>query len=332
MSARKRSTQRSFRYYMPAEDSSRLAVRMGKSWVRESFYVSLLRQDLSQQVLPYGTSKREAFTVEVEGTAPPNQQIIADAIPSRYAGLGLESAIRDFFEEVATLFVLCGSVAYELCFLFSEPTGDAQEPARFQLLRVQPGSLDTLHGDPIQYVPDGHPHDNRHDGLAYVRLDRDSLVTFRPPAPLDQSLREAVSFLAAAGDTQRADLALLAAANASHLPYDAAAHRNEVEDLITDATAPIGWNARREIVPYPRLLEPYMIYRQLRFLEVKVRLREAILDGLNETLRRAGDHLGFDVQLALVGLASLADVDAAQANLAAGTRSLRDLFSFATSS
>jgi hypothetical protein len=76
-------------------------------------------------------------------------------------------------------------------------------------------------------------------------------------------------------------------------------------------------------------LAPYDVWRQLRFLEFKIRLRDLIMNRLNATLSEVGSQLDFQAAIELSGLPTLQDVDNAKNDLRSGRRSLNDLATFA---
>src|SRR6266536_3130605 len=75
-------------------------------------------------------------------------------------------------------------------------------------------------------------------------------------------------------------------------------------------TEPIGWNVRELF--QDNHLAPYDVWRQLRFLEFKIRLRDLIMNRLNTTLAEVGSQLDFQAAIELSGLPTLQDVDNAK--------------------
>lgn len=73
-----------------------------------------------------------------------------------------------------------------------------------------------------------------------------------------------------------------------------------------------------------------MVWRQLRFLEFKIRLRDLIMDRLNATLSEVGSKMGFQAAIELSGLPTLQDVTDAKSDLRSGRRSLNEDATFAT--
>ena len=59
-------------------------------------------------------------------------------------------------------------------------------------------------------------------------------------------------------------------------------------------------------------LEAFQVWRTIRFVEFKVRVREAILAQLNEAIAIAGEVVGFDAAVEFEGLPTLQDVEGGQ--------------------
>jgi hypothetical protein len=93
-------------------------------------------------------------------------------------------------------------------------------------------------------------------------------------------------------------------------PYNFTEHQLELGELFAKVTKPVGWNVRGLF--QDDHLAPYEVWRQLRFLEFKIRLRDLIITRLNATLAEVGSQLGFQAAIELSGLPTLQDVDAAK--------------------
>ena len=109
-------------------------------------------------------------------------------------------------------------------------------------------------------------------------------------------------------------------------PYSFSRHQQERGELFATVTEPIGWNVRGLFTD--NRLEPYNVWRELRFLEFKIRLRDLIIDRLNQALRQVGGRLGFEATIELSGLPTLAEVEEAKDDLRTGRRGLSELAKF----
>lgn len=319
-----RSTRKSRTFY-PVEPG---LMKLMRAVSFEGYYTFLLHQDLDF-IIPYtmgdaGGPHAEVTGPDAQRAAPLIERALAkgDWTPS------ISDSVRKFVSSTAQHLVIGGPVTYEIDYLYpqdSQPEFDL--PTEFRLELVPPGTLSHHRHQPIHYVPAsfGGPRDKT--GLTYVELDPATLVTFRL-APADEAaVRKMVAFLRAAGIVQGAEVQLMEQSARSGTPYSFAEHHREVGDLVAEATEPIGWNAR-SLFQDDRLA-PYEVWRQLRFAEFKIRLRDLIMDRLNAALAQAGSKLGFQAAIALSGLPTLQDVDQAKSDLQSGRRSLNDLATFA---
>ena len=219
-----------------------------------------------------------------------------------------------------------GPVTYEIDYLYPM-AATSGPPAEFRLELVLPGTL-SYHGrQPIQYIPAafGGPRDKT--GLTYVDLDPATLVTFRLDPAEEAAVRKMVSFLRAASALQGAEMPLMEQSMRGGTPYNFTEHQRERGELFAKVTEPVGWNVRGLF--QDNHLAPYEVWRQLRFLEFKIRLRDLIMNRLNATLSEVGSQLGFQAAIELSGLPTLQDVDDAKSDLRNGRRSLKDLATFA---
>ena len=102
------------------------------------------------------------------------------------------------------------------------------------------------------------------------------------------------------------------------------AHYKSVEiRTLLKATKEIGWNIRGRVSG--EVLEYYVLERFLRFEEFKARLREHILNGLNEIIGIAGEKERFSAKLELKGIASPSDIARARDDLQTGSKPFREV-------
>jgi hypothetical protein len=289
-------------------------------------YTSLLHQDLDF-VIPYDLGRGDGPSTRVVGPdADRARPLIEDAVSDRDRTRSLSDTLRHFVSSTAQYLVIAGPVTYEIDYL--RPAGAPPDrPTSFRLELVLPGTLGKRQDRPIQYVPAafGAPQDET--GLHYVELDPATLVTFELDQDLEGPVRKMVAFLRAANVQQGAEAVLMEQSIAGTLPYNFSQHQRERSELFAKITQPVGWNVRGRFKDGH--LEPYDVWRQLRFLEFKVRLRNSIMDRLNATIREVGSRLGFEASLELAGLPTLEDVEAAKEDFWLGRRGFSDLAVFA---
>lgn len=315
-----RSTRRSRTFY-PVDPA--LQERMRASSF-EGFYLFMLHQDLDF-VIPY-TLRREGEP-EAWVTGPDvdrAEPLIEHALSEEDWTPSFSDSVFKFVRSTAQHLVISGPVTYEINYLYSE-TSTSAVPVKFRLELVLPGTL-SYHGrQPIQYIPAavGGPRDKT--GLTYVDLDPAKLVTFRLDPVMESAVRKMVSFLRAASSLRGAETPLMEQSTRG-APYSFAEHQRDRGELFAKVTKPVGWNVRGLF--QDNHLAPYEVWRNLRFLEFKIRLRDLIMNCLNATLSEVGSQMNFQAAIELSGVPSLQDVDNAKDDLRNGRRSLNDLTSF----
>jgi hypothetical protein len=318
-------TRRSKSFY--PVDSPQLQDRMARA-IPRGYYTHLLEQDLDH-VVPYTMGRGDGPTAVAVGDDTEHRAalLISNALSARQSHAWLDDSIRTFINRTAQILVLYGPATYEIDYLSRPDAESDQPPEAFGLDLIPLGTLAHRGKQPIQYVLPTLGTLKDKSGLTYVELDPTTLVTFNLAPESDRDVRKVVSFLTLANTEQEGTYALATQAMRGPSPYRFSEHLKEKADLFARATEPIGWNVRELFTT--NHLEPYDLWRSLRFLEFKVRLREAILAQLNQALDVIGKTMGFAVTIELRGLASLADVEAAQLDLASGRRGIGELKRFA---
>lgn len=317
-----RSTRRSRTFY---QVDPPLQERM-RATSFEGSYLFMLHQDLDF-VIPYTIGRGDEPEAWVTGPdAEKAEPLIEHALSEEDWTHSLSDSVFKFVRSTAQHLVISGPVTYEIDYLDPEASTSAT-PVEFRLELVLPGTL-SYHGrQPIQYIPSafGGPRDKT--GLTYVDLDPATLVTFRLDQAEEEAVRKMVSFLRAASSLQGAETPLMEQSMSGGTPYSFAEHQRERGELFAKVTEPIGWNVRGLF--QGDHLAPYEVWRHLRFLEFKIRLRDLIMNRLNATLSEVGSQLDFQAAIELSGLPTLQDVDNAKDDLRSGRRSLNDLATFA---
>ena len=315
-----RSTRRSRTFY--PVDSPELAERMIAAYPIRGFYTHLLQQDLDH-VVPYSIGRNDAERARVVGTnAEVALPVIAEALSER-SYPSLEDGVREFVSTTAQHLVLGGPCTYEVAYM--SPVGAAQDarPPGFRLELVTPGTLGERSGTPIQYVLPTLSSLRDRNGLPYVELDPSTLVRFSLPEDLEGPVRRLVQFLITANQEQGKEFSLMERSVQEKTEYEFSVHKQERGELFAEVSQPVGWNIR-DLFPENQL-EALQVWRRIRFVEFKVRVRESILARLNDAIGLAGRTVGFEASVELEGLPTLADVKAAKDDLRSGRRGLGDL-------
>jgi hypothetical protein len=290
----------------------------------EGYYTFLLHQDLDF-VMPYELRRGSDPKARVVGPdADRAAPLIERALSGREWTSSFYDTLRRFVSAAAQHLVLAGPIAYEIDYLYPvEPADPSTGPSAFRLEPIAPGTFAHHGKTPIQYVPAavGDPKDKT--GLTYVELDPETLITIRFDRSTEASVRKMVDFLRAASRQQASQGALMEQSMRGTTPYNFSAHQREQGELFATVTEPVGWNVRGLFTD--NRLEPYNVWRGIRFLEFKIRLRDLIIDRLNQAIHQAGGRLGFEATIELSGLPTLVVVQEAKDDLRSGRRGLAEL-------
>jgi len=319
-----RSTRRSCTYY--PVDSPELSERMTAAFPIDGFYTNLLYQDLGH-VVPYSLGRDQGGRARLTGADAEKALPIVSAALSDGGYPSLEDGVRDFVSSTAQNLVFGGRCTYELAFLAPLQSETDEHPVGFEFPLVIPGTISTRDGAPIQYVLPSLSELRDRNGLAYVALDPDTLVEFTLPGELVAPVRRLIAFLQTANKEQGKEFGLMEQSVIKRTDYDFSAHKLERGELFAKVTQPVGWNVR-DLFP-DNQLEPYVTWRQIRFLEFQVKLRDRILDRLNYGIKLAGAKLGFETTIQLEGLPTHEDVEQAKEDFRTGRKGFPELLRLA---
>jgi hypothetical protein len=316
-----RSSRKSYTFY--PVDSPELAQRMETAVSFEGFYTYLLHQDLDH-VVPYRLGRDDRGEVRMVGQdAERASELVAAALSDRDYHPSLDDGVRDFFGTAAQYLVLGGPVTYEIEYLYRANAPEDAAPEWFRLHLIQPGTLGERNGRPIQFVLPTISSLHDTNGLPYVDLDPSALVRFTLPAELAKPVRRLVSFLKTANAEQGSELALVEQAMTGSSSFSFDEYRRQQRDLFAKITEPVGWNARDLFTEGQ--LEPFGVWRQIRFLEFKVKLRNKICEDLNAAISQVGEKMGFEAKLELDGLPTLDTVESLKNDFRSGRLGFGDL-------
>ena len=316
---RLRSTRRSHTYY-PMDDPV-LAERIQAALPVEGLYTYMLYRDLDH-VFPYGFGRTSPRLRIVGPDAERATPLIATALSER-SFPSLDDGLRKFVSSTAQYLVFGGPCTYEIDYLYPADTDSDDEPVAFGLELIQPGTLGALDGAPIQYVLPTISEKRDSTGLSYVTLDLSTLVVFTLPPDLVAPVRTLIEFLMTANREQGKEFELTRQSLTETTPYNFSAHLREKGRLFAEVTQPIGWNVRDLFKD--NQLEPFSVWRQIRFLEFKVRVRDSIIEQLNTAIGQVGKRMGFSASIEVTGVPTLSDVQQAKDDFRNGVRGLGTL-------
>ena len=282
-------------------------------------YTRMLIEDVSISLIPVGSRAREPFRVFVTPPKSKTEELIAAAITQRDYIRDLADATYDFFSKCSYTIMAYGEAIYEIVYLSKPGNGMV---VGFELTPIQPLTVERRLGKLVQYVPKEVAHARKVS--QYIRLSPERILTFKLPTYIQKQFNHVMQSLAFLSSNFLPDFTLSEVVSASNkVAYDMRAHLRSQKLALADAGKIIGWNARGLL--QEEMVEYYFVYRQLLFERFKIELRTSILETLNEGLERAGGVIGCSGRLVIEGLPSVDDVETAQAHLASGERSFKEI-------
>jgi len=312
-------SQQSIFYYSDLAGREDPVLRARPDYFRQS-YTHMLIEDVAASIMPIGgRSQNRPFRVLLTPADPKVEELIEGGIAHRDYNGDLAESVCDFFHECAQTIMAFGEAVYEIVYLSKPSDGTI---VRFELGFIQPRTVMHRRGKLVQYVP--LEAARRLNVPQYVQLLPERVLTFKPPAYVNDKLEHIMKCLSFLSTHMLPDFALPAmAGEIKSIPYDSSVFLRSQKLALADAGKLIGWNARG--IVEGEVLEYYWLHRQLIFERFKIELRDTILRTLNEGLELAGRDVGFSGQLKFEGLPTLDDVKDAEAHLAAGDMPFKEV-------
>jgi hypothetical protein len=284
----------------------------------DELYPRMLIEDVGLRIMPVEQRWTDrAFSVDLEPSSEHIESLLSAALDPGGHG-SLTDAVCSFVRETAQTVMVYGRAIQESVFLRDE----AGELAGIEFAYVPPDSITIDGGLYLQRVPADLA---TQWGIAReVRGPASTLMVFDSPLN-PETLRRMLTSLAEVGRPVLPDFVekqMLGEENIGYSPMDEIRFK---QLALAEASREIGWDMRSMFSGDDYFLEYYAIVRRLRFERFLIRFRDRVIDQLNEYLGRVEDVIGAAVRLKLTGLPTGADVDAAEASLAAGPPSFREL-------
>ena len=314
------STRASRDYYVDGlVDEPQLRQQVGKGG-EVGFYGSMFLQDVTR-LLPYRRGVEDGFTARLSPANERLDELFMTASPTQYGpAQNVEGAVRTFVEDCAQA-LMFGPVTYELAFYSRAASPEQFEAFRFE--QILQGSVSTIKGRPVQFVPAGMSDRSTREGLHYVELDPATVFQFQLDPRTATVVAEAWEIFRAADRQQIVPTDMLTKHGGTSTGFVFSEHRSSVSALALSGTRELGWTGRDLFTD--GMLDPFKALRHLRFLRFQLIVREATLSGLSALLVRAGERMGFEAKLTVEGLKNAVDLERAEAGLVSGTRSISDL-------
>lgn len=282
----------------------------------DNIYVDMLPRDISMHIMPIGgTSKaRKEFEISIVPENDKFERIVAAALAEQrggYYGRQITPAVCDFVERVASRLMYYGNAAFEIVLLRDRETNNL---VGCDLFEINVRSLVFTRHGVFQNVPLKIAAERNVPET--IELDRQRLVVFSIPRELGAiaEVKRSLAYLGGGSltrmyETVRQD---------NKVGYDIKEHIRAEHLAIAAATRSTGWSANQPL--YELFTEYYVLHRRLVFERFMITLRETILATLNAGIQKMAAQFGTTASLQVAGLPTLADVNRAERELAAGER------------
>lgn len=284
----------------------------------DELYPHMLIEDVGLRIMPLGRRWTERdFSVELQPASERFQELLSEALESG-GREGLTDAVCEFVRQTAQVVMHHGRAIYECVYL----RDDGGDIAALQFDYVPPDSV-TIDGETyVQRVP------------AEIAAQWDVQPQTRGPArdlmffdsPLNaRALHRTLMSLAEVGRPRLPDFVQRQISGEDNIGYSSTDEIRFTKLGLAEASRDIGWDMRAAFSGDDNFLEYYVHVRRLRFERFLIRFRERLIGQLNSYLVGIGEVVGETGQLRLRGLPTEADVEAAEASLAQGNQSFKDL-------
>jgi len=277
----------------------------------------MFSEDVALGVMPIGgRSSRPNFQVTLSPDAKQAKDVIVKGLKEHGYGHSLADTLYDFFHLLAANLSTSERAIFEIVYLEERQT---LATVGFELARISDTQIVEKRGQFYQRVPSQIAAERNVPEM--ILLEKDDLIIFKPPPEFEKALRHLRRSLSELDKLQFP--AVMLEATKTNTPYDFKTHQRSMKLALVEAVKPIGWNARGSF--NDSVLSYYWILMSLTFERFKIRLRETMLETLNAGLKRIGAKLGFEAQIKIEGLPTLADVACATERLNSGAMAFTEV-------
>jgi hypothetical protein len=312
------------------ETTWRLPSRSRKGEFRISRYDHMLNEDVNVSIMPYRNhdERRETSIVQLSSPNDLVEEDISLALSgSDYHRNNLEEAVSDFIRECASTIMHEGQAIYEIVHYKDE---DTPETSFSKLEHVPNRNIKFFLGQPFQILPKLEDFEGKKP--RFKRITKDKLVVFKMPKPYGAIHKSMRLQLDRIGNDGAQSLYIKVMEEANKKKNNILNHKINVMDgykfsdlAVLSATNSIGWNARD--VPSKHLQEYFSLVRLLRFEGFKLKLRNTILNTINDNLTRLVSDPAYDGKIEFHGLPTEEDIQQAEKDLKEGSKRFNDIIS-----
>jgi hypothetical protein len=283
--------------------------------VESAHYSDMFREDVSM-LLPSYDNARSVIRLQPEDRAV--ERLIEEAIRWHHDGIGLAAEVSEFVRLAARTVARYGIVYYEISF---ETRETESKPSQFHLHPLEPESVFVRRGELYQRVA---PHVARQHAVPeIIHIPREMLCVMTPGRKWSLEFKRITAALTTLSHVILPKFAHSEKKADKAVPFDGIEFLRTQTLAVLSVTKRTGWNARRTssgiITGY------YWFRRWLRFERLKIELRNALIECLNDALGRVGKQLGFSAKITVSALPELSDVTTAEKQLQDGAMLLSQI-------
>ena len=294
-----------------------------------SMYNNMFNEDVKAGIIPYRNHYRQDTTTSSVQLSPLNDIVQEDIslVLSRgeHHGYSLEEAVSSFIRECANTIMCQGQVIYEIVNYTDEIVA---ENSFSRLEYVPDGIIKFFLRQPFQILYSLKGFENEES--CFKKITKDKLVVFEMPKPYCNNYKALQSQLYMVEKYGVQNL-LKKPLEEPNRKKKRSPHQNvNVTDgfkfsnlAVLSATNLMGWNARN--LASKHLQEYFTLVRFLQFERFKLKLRNSILDTINDNLDRLISDPTYTGKLQFHGLPTDEDVERAEKDLREGSRKFNDI-------
>lgn len=275
-------------------------------------------EDLHLGIAPIYTHTG-AYDVSIEPFNQEIENIIINAFPTEYRSRDLATTVFAFIQSTANMLSYSGHVYYEIIY---EQDNLESKPDRFYLEDIPPNSIYRLINHYVQVVPKDVAEYSQSKRL--IIIPARNIIDLSMPNELGGS-RKYIKLLSQINRIRSLPPEFAVeemARNTKKIGFDFSEWHNRIDIAKAKTTRKFGWNARS--LWNDKCLEFYWFHRHLLFQRSQAILRNRIIQAMNETLKRAGQEMGFSTKLVITGLPEPSDIDKSITDLYSGELSFGD--------
>ena len=272
-------------------------------------YTTFFVEDVASAVWPFAyRSSRRNVSIALKTSSDSAEEIVSAALGEN--DRNLESSVQEFLSAAAAQIAEFDFAVAEIVFVLDTDTNQIEN---VQCVWINPVQIRRRWGKIYQQVPVELASERRVKTL--IHLPDEKIIRFVAPPRYRKVLSKVRESLSSVSDFRNNSFALTALQ--TNLPFDWQAHERAMMLALAEAGRPIGFGSRGMFNKH--VATPYWIRMRLLHERFLIEFRQALLDTLNDALRRMGSRMGFECELKVDGLPTDRDIEIALNQLNSGS-------------